>query len=72
MFSMAGVPKDAALGVSLIYLSVIYLVSLLGGFFLILRSVKTYRYQKTTGFFSELRKKGLKIETEKTDELEDK
>ncbi|MBT8367484.1 MAG: flippase-like domain-containing protein [Deltaproteobacteria bacterium] len=43
MFSMAGVPKYAALSVSLVYLSVIYLVSLIGGFFLILRSVKKSR-----------------------------
>lgn len=42
VFSMAGVPKDTALSVSLVYLSVIYLVSLIGGFFLIMRNVKIY------------------------------
>jgi uncharacterized protein (TIRG00374 family) len=55
MFSLAGVPKDIALGISLIYLSVILLVSLSGGFFLILRIVKSHPDPKAGGIFSQIK-----------------
>lgn len=46
IFSMAGVSTDAALSISLIYLSIMYIVSLTGGLLLIFRGIKISQMQK--------------------------
>lgn len=50
-FSVAGVPTDVALSVSLIYMSITYLVSLIGGFLMILRNTKIAEMTKIKNDF---------------------
>ena len=65
MFSLAGVPKDVALSLSLVYLSVIYLVSLIGGLFLIMRTMKVYHVTEIKEIFIKTGNKRKDQNTEK-------